>query len=214
MTRRFMAFLVVLMLCTLLSATTINAESNDAIIIDFQIEPTYTEVATDPEKGSNWNIAWEDGLSFLGKYNQTRVSYAYDDTEKVCVFTAHTQTGVMDPYFVAAAPGTNDAADMPEKFQIDTSKYKFIKVCYKANSEVASTASFHWISTNVSAYDDFNSYLYDIDTSNKWVEVTLDMSEDSIWGTAGIIKQLRIGTYRGTNIGDNDTVCYQIYWIF
>lgn len=214
MIKRLMTFLVAFMLCFLLGITTLNADTSNAIIIDFEIEPTYTEVATDAEKGNNWNIAWEDGLSFLGKYNLTRVSYSYDKEEKAAVFTAHTQTGVLDPYFVAADAGTNNAADMPEKYQIDTSVYKVIKVLYKANSQTANTAAFHWISTNVPAYDDYNSYLYDIEATNEWVELTLDLTDNPTWENAGVITQLRIGAFRGSNISDKDTMAYRYIGFF
>ena len=199
-------------LCSFIGSFSVMA--SEAIIFDFSIEPKYEIVATDPEQGDNWNIYWDDGLSFLGKYNLTRVSFSYDKNEKACVFTAHTQTGVMDPYIVAAKPGTNTGTDMPEKYHVDTSKYKYIKVMYKANSDTASTSAFHWISTNVPAYDDGNAYLYSITANNEWQEITLDMNGVLAWEYAGVITQLRIGTYRSGTISDKDTMAYKYIGFF
>lgn len=213
MKKTFLAILAVSLLWTMVSAFAVNA-AGAPIVFDFSVEPTYAE---DPatqasELGAVWRISWADGLAFMGKNSKARISYAYDATEKASVFTAYAAQHA--PYFVAVSPTTFSGADMPAQYQIDTSKYQFVKIKYKASSAEANVSAFFWVSTKDTSYGANNGFVrFTVDTSNTWVEQVLDFStgeESAAWRAAGVIKQLRFDTYNyATNVdGDKMAVKY------
>lgn len=175
------------------------------ILIDFSKEPTFKSVKEDKDQGDIWTISWEDGLAFMGKYEKSRIAFTYDEEEEACKFIAITRTGVFDPYFVSSEIDKDTMDDMPEKYHIDTSEYKYIKILYKAKSDVNSGGVF-WKSKGVPSdpYDDYYSRLFFITGDDTWREVTIDMSDDLAWENAGTVSQIRLNIFRSQSIADED----------